>query len=91
MNNGEAHIDYSFVSFRRLPDWERQNCKDTDTKMFFPDQPNATETVVAKKVCNACCIKIQCLNFALVENMEFGIWGAMTAIERHTIRKAVYG
>lgn len=54
------------------------------TEMFFQD---TMKTIVdkAKRICNTCGAKDQCLEYA-VENFEHGVWGATTDRERRAIR-----
>jgi WhiB family redox-sensing transcriptional regulator len=54
------------------------------TEMFFQD---TMKTVVnkAKKICNSCGAKDECLQYAL-ENNERGVWGATTERERRQLR-----
>ena len=47
----------------------------------------------AKKICKGtddnrpCPLLSQCLEFAVVNNERFGVWGGMTPDERHSLRK----
>ena len=59
---------------------EDANCKDSNPELFFPSASNKSQ-VTAKKPCNACPEKDNCLRTAL-ENDEDGIWGGTNKSER---------
>ncbi len=74
-------------------DLERAVCRNEDPELFFPQgedkiYPSTQQTRVieaAKAVCIACDIRIICLNEALEQGIEFGIWGGMTSAERRQL------
>lgn len=39
----------------------------------------------AKRVCRSCPVRVECLEYALAINEEFGIWGGLTPGERRKI------
>lgn len=43
---------------------------------------------MAKKLCNDCPIRIECLSYAIENNEVHGVWGQTTPIERKMIRSA---
>ena len=43
----------------------------------------------AKGICSTCPVKDLCLTYALEAKEESGIWGGMTAKERHELRSGV--
>ena len=56
-------------------------CADADPEIFFPTisrQP-ATE---AKQTCSGCPVQAECLEYSLVNQEEFGVWGGLTEKER---------
>lgn len=53
--------------------------KESD-KLFFSE--SATKQAIAKSMCNSCDFKQQCLEQALKNNCEFGIFGGLTPTER---------
>jgi WhiB family redox-sensing transcriptional regulator len=55
-------------------------CKDVDTNLFFSELKSKVEK--AKSICNSCPVKSECLEFALKDGIEFGIFGGVTADER---------
>lgn len=60
-------------------------CAQTDPEAFFPEKGGSTRD--AKKVCGACTVKQQCLEYALANDERFGIWGGMSERERRRLRK----
>src|SRR5699024_7249066 len=60
-------------------------CAQTDPEAFFPEKGGSTRD--AKKVCGACTVKEQCLEYALANDERFGIWGGMSERERRRLRK----
>lgn len=57
-------------------------CRSYPTDMFFPTDGAGVER--AKKICKACPVVETCLEHALSERIEHGVWGA--ASERHRRR-----
>ncbi len=60
-------------------------CAQTDPEAFFPEKANQTRLV--KKVCSGCEVRAQCLDYALDNDEQFGIWGGLTELERRGIKK----
>jgi WhiB family redox-sensing transcriptional regulator len=58
-------------------------CKDTDTDLFFSELKSKVEK--AKAICNSCPVKSECLEFALRDEIEFGIFGGATPQERKAL------
>ena len=61
------------------------NCRGTDADLFFPERGASTRK--AKAICNACDVKAECLDFAIVQGEKFGIWGGMSERERRRVRR----
>lgn len=62
-------------------------CAQTDPEAFFPEKGGSTRD--AKKVCGACTVRAQCLEYALENDERFGIWGGMSERERRRLRRRV--
>lgn len=45
------------------------------------------ENLMAKRICDDCPVKQQCLDWALENNERYGIWGGATPRERRGMRK----
>lgn len=58
---------------------ERALCAQTDPESFFPEKGGSTRE--AKKVCLACEVRSECLEYALSNDERFGIWGGLSERE----------
>jgi WhiB family transcriptional regulator, redox-sensing transcriptional regulator len=84
------------LTWVRTHDWDvsawrnRSACLDSDPDVFFPigSTGPATEQIeTARRICGACPVSEECLEFALATNQEAGIWGGTTEEERRKLRK----
>lgn len=78
------------------PDWhDDAACRDHPQEIFYGSEersgkarhhPNLTvdEVARARRICNACPVQMQCLEHAIVNREEFGIWGGSTAGQRRS-------
>lgn len=81
----EAQSTDFFASLADQPAWMGDGvCSSTDPELFFPDQGGHWQS--AKRVCQACPVREQCLDFAL-EHGERGIWGGTSDRDRLRIRR----
>ena len=85
------------LTWIRTHDWDantwraRSACRDSDPDVFFPigSTGMALEQIeTAKRICTACQVTEECLEFALATNQEAGVWGGTTEEERRKLRKA---
>ena len=60
-------------------------CSQTDPEAFFPEKGGSTRD--AKRICQGCEVKAQCLEYALANDERFGIWGGLSERERHKLKK----
>ncbi len=60
-------------------------CAQTDPEAFFPEKGGSTRD--AKRICQGCEVKAQCLDYALANDERFGIWGGLSERERRNIKK----
>ncbi len=68
----------------------RARCKEYDPALFFPIGVTGQairQINEAKTVCTQCPVALQCLEFALRSNQEYGIWGGKDEEERRLIRR----
>lgn len=64
---------------------ERALCAQTDPEAFFPEKGCSTRE--AKKVCQTCDAKAECLEYALAHDERFGIWGGLSERERRKLKR----
>jgi WhiB family redox-sensing transcriptional regulator len=60
-------------------------CAETDPEAFFPDKGGSTRA--AKRICQRCGVRSECLEHALVNGERFGIWGGLSERERRKLEK----
>lgn len=79
------------IDFSNIPNWEAAICKQVDPELFYPERGNYHTVRKAKKICMLCPVILECRNFALREQVPFGIWGGMTYGERRKLLKLIKG
>ncbi|MFJ3189127.1 WhiB family transcriptional regulator [Streptomyces halstedii] len=65
-------------------------CRDEDPDLFFPigtTGPALVQTEEAKAVCRGCPVRQQCLDWALENNQDAGVWGGLGETERRTLKR----
>ena len=55
-------------------------CAQTDPESFYPERGASHRE--AKRVCDMCPVRPDCLDWAIEHNESEGIWGGMSAKER---------
>ena len=60
-------------------------CAQTDPEAFFPEKGGSTRD--AKRVCQSCEVRAECLEYALENDERFGIWGGLSERERRKLRR----
>jgi WhiB family redox-sensing transcriptional regulator len=69
---------------------QRAACRDIDTDFFFPNGETGealAQAEAAKAVCAGCQVRPECLDFAMVTNQPYGIFGGLTEADRKTLRR----
>lgn len=80
--------DYLADLLGNVPEWQaRALCAQTDPEAFFPEKGGSTRD--AKRICGRCDVKSECLQFALMNDERFGIWGGLSERERRKIKRQV--
>lgn len=59
-------------------------CTQVDPDVFFPETPEKPD--LARKVCAACTVREECLEFALRTRPRHGIWAGTTVRQRNQIK-----
>lgn len=66
--------------------WMAQgNCHDQPPSLFFPSDGVGVE--VARRVCEGCPVKSPCLEYALRNSIDHGVWGGESERERRRIAR----
>lgn len=60
-------------------------CAEVDPEAFFPEKGGSTRE--AKRVCRACEVRAECLDYALEHQERFGIWGGFSERERRRLAR----
>jgi WhiB family redox-sensing transcriptional regulator len=67
-------------------DWQSHaSCTEVDPEIFFPERGGSSKA--ARAVCSGCQVRMQCLEYALNNKEQFGIWGGTSERERRRLRK----
>lgn len=73
------------------PEWMAEgHCQGADPDAWYPerDDPNAPlHAARARRICESCPVREDCLSHALEHNERDGIWGGTTPGERRRIRR----
>lgn len=79
--------------FPHLPDngtgdWREQAaCSSVDPDLWHPEGDEViTKGRRAKAVCGSCPVQTECLEYALTQGENLGIWGGLTALERRRLK-----
>lgn len=75
----------------RAADWrDNAACLEADPDLFFPrgtDPTSLADQERATKICARCPVMEACRQWALDTRQEHGVWGGLTAKERHNLRR----
>ena len=61
-------------------------CRDLPPEIFFPSDGVGVE--VARRYCAECPVKAPCLEYALENHIEHGVWGGASERERRRIARS---
>ena len=68
------------------PEWMMQGrCREVPPSTFFPSDGVGVD--VARRLCQTCPVIEPCLEYALVERIDHGVWGGASERERRRILK----
>ncbi|MFJ4839619.1 WhiB family transcriptional regulator [Streptomyces sp. NPDC088746] len=65
-------------------------CREEDPDLFFPigsTGPALVQAEEAKAVCGNCPVRGQCLEWALENGQDSGVWGGMDENERRALKR----
>lgn len=85
---GGGPMEEPEVPVREVPvreHWqERAACGGADVRIFYPS--SGAHTGEAKRICEPCPVRAECLAFALERDEEWGVWGGLDPDERRALR-----
>lgn len=73
-----------------ITDWVLQAaCKDSDPEIFFPSIGSELVKKLdqAQQICSVCPVQPECLEYAIENNLDEGIWGGLSGNQRIIIRR----
>lgn len=77
----------SLEELLQRPAWHaKARCRGFGTEAFIPSREGPTYD--PKATCRRCCVREECLSFALADPTLRGCWGGTTAQERRAMRRA---
>ena len=75
----------SLLIVERQPWYEQAACLGKNADCFFPEKGGSTRE--AKRICQTCDVRMECLEYALANDERFGIWGGMSERERRRLKR----
>jgi len=83
-------VDFGELSEDDPGDWRSEAlCAQADPDAWFPEKGGSTR--MAKRICLGCPVKQQCLEYALIHDQRWGVWGGLSERERRCIRRGPSG
>lgn len=64
-------------------------CAEVDGDLFFPEAVPSSASILALALCRTCSVTVECLRVAMVEQIDDGIWGGLTSVQRKKLRKGM--
>jgi len=69
--------------------WRKQAaCRGMNVDIFVPEGPGNLLYLEARTVCETCPVRLPCLEFALDNCEEIGMYGGLTPRERRSLRRS---
>lgn len=80
--------DFWLEDLRDRPAWQEEAlCAQSDPEAWYPEQGGST--LEAKRICQSCPVRTECLTAALANQERFGIWGGHSERERRKLTKGI--
>ena len=64
---------------------EQAVCGQVDPELFFPEKGGSVKE--PKEVCAVCPVRVECLAWALANDVRHGVWGGLSERERTRLRR----
>lgn len=65
---------------------EHRACVGVPTENFFPRTRGISKKTI--EICKECPVKWDCLNYSIINTIEYGIWGGLTETQRLPLIRA---
>jgi len=66
--------------------WQKRAlCVEVDSEIFFPGKGDLSAARAAKRICAACEVRAQCLDYALAHCERYGVWGGLSERQRRNL------
>ena len=62
--------------------WQLAACNGAPSELFFPTETGRGNAKAALAICKRCPVRRRCLDRAIAEREEHGVWGGTTEAER---------
>lgn len=76
--------DLPFIVWEEQPWRELAACKGVDPNLFFGNQ---IEVEIARSICRTCVVQKDCLDWAVREQFQDGVFGGFNPIDRRCVAK----
>jgi WhiB family redox-sensing transcriptional regulator len=84
---GTLRIGSSLEGVRVSTDWMSQGkCREYPPEVFFPR--DGVGVITTRKICDDCPVEMECLEYALENHVDHGIWGGKSERERRRLRSS---
>jgi WhiB family redox-sensing transcriptional regulator len=60
-------------------------CRNVDYDIFFPEAMSDASAAAAVSMCNRCPVQDDCARYAIINSIEYGIWGGLSPRARREI------
>src|SRR5699024_9889577 len=67
---------------------EQATCREADPDRFFVR--GAAQARAVQRLCARCPVQEDCLEYALANEIDFGVWGGMTERQRRSLQRRRY-
>ncbi|WP_318253031.1 WhiB family transcriptional regulator [Mycolicibacterium neoaurum] len=90
-HHGQVGVEVSVIGIienllNKEPWTDGALCTQVDPEAFFPEKGEQSRP--AKKVCQRCDVRDQCLKFAMDNDLRYGVFGGLSARDRTKLRRA---
>lgn len=73
-----------------VPSWiARARCRGLDLTDFFQRNQHTARGALA--ICNSCNVRSECLQYAIENDMDYGVWGGLTERQRRAVARRQRG